>query len=287
MENQLHPELAFQAGIQQVPQKQYETHPSLIAEVEAEPQVAQEAQPEQEQTDPTVPEPVQSIDIVEEKRHNDKETNLRELRAQAQRTKQIEREAKEREDALARERDFYREQAMRTQKQQEADEDYRTETEKQLSRQMEELKQQMARQAQETEKAKRQAAVTQAEHRLLQDYPDMREVVTNENIQRLETEYPALYNSVIASNDVYSVGAAAYELIVGKGIAQKKTPLSHLAQSSNPNRNKPRSVSTIAPQTGETPIQRAGNFMGNSISSEEERKALYAEMINASRNRAF
>jgi hypothetical protein len=85
------------------------------------------------------------------------------------------------------------------------------------------------------------------------------------------------------------VGSTAYELIIAKGIAARKSNMNSMqnAQNSNQNRNKPRSASTVAPQAGETPIQRAGNFMGNSISSEDERKALWAEMIGASKNRAF
>ena len=114
---------------------------------------------------------------------------------------------------MARERDFYRQQAEK-QSRQEPEEDYHTEDEKKFSREMEELRQQVSKQEQETQKAKQQAAISRAEQRLAQDYPDIRDVVSDENISRLELEYPHLYNSVIASTDVYTVGSAAYEMII-------------------------------------------------------------------------
>lgn len=288
-ENQLHPELAFQIGIPQETKK-YEVHPSLQVELEAQ---EESVSPEPDQAIINTAQQAPQNPPVEQSQEKAPETtkdrNWRELRAQTERAKQIEREAQE----IARERDFYREQAMRNQKTQEVDEDYRTETEKKLSKEMEELRALVARQSQETENAKRQSATARAEQRLAQDYPDIREIVTDENIQRLETEFPELYNSVIASSNIYSVGAAAYEMIIAKGIAQRvqKSNMNSYENvqksNTNPNRNRPKSASTVSPQAGETPIQRAGNFMGNSISSEEERKALYAEMIASSRNKAF
>ncbi|CAM5999021.1 unnamed protein product [Sphagnum balticum] len=216
-----------------------------------------------------------------------KERDWRAVRAQAEEAKHLKREA----EAIARERDFYRQQVEKAQQvQQPLEEDYRTDTERQLAQEMADLKSQVAKQREEALKAQQQAAIARAEQRLYADYPDIKEVVSDENIQRLEIEYPHLYNSVIASSDVYNVGSAAYELIKAKGIYKPKAnTLNQLAQSSNVSRNqaKPRSVSTVAPQTGETPIQAANNFMGNSISSDAERKALYAEMVASSRNRAF
>jgi hypothetical protein len=270
-ETQLHPELASQVGISQE-QKKYDIHPSLQTELEPEEQPQPIEQTIQTEPSVAVEEPVEPQDP--------KERNWRELRAQAERSKQIEREYKQRDEAHAREIEFYRQQALN--KQQEPDDDYRTESEKKLERQMEELRQQVAKNQEETNNANRRAAVSQGENRLLQDYPDIREIVSDENIKRLEYEYPHLYNSVIASSDVYAVGSTAYELILAKGIAQRKATK---IQQQSPNRNMPRSASTVAPQAGETPIQRAGNFMGNTIASEDERKALYQEMISSSRNR--
>jgi len=282
MEDQLHPELAREVMTQQ-PQKNYDIHPSLQTEVEVEMQPDQNLV--QKESEDSIQEASHEPIIEKAQQVNEpKDRQWRAIRQQVEEAKQMKLEA----EALARERDFYREQALKQQKTMEAEEDYRSDSEKQLHREMQELKEQIARQAKDTEAAKRQASVASAEARLIQDYPDIKEVVTNENIQQLEQNYPHLYNSVISSSDVYSVGAAAYELIIAKGIAQRSSKnTASYAQQSNPNRNKPRSASTVAPQAGETPIQRAGNFMGNAISSEDERKALYHEMINSARNKVF
>jgi hypothetical protein len=223
---------------------------------------------------------------LEEEVPNNKEQESKDwyqIRAKSEEAKQAKREA----EALARERDFYREQALKSQRQPEVQEDYRTDTEKHLYQQMEELRNQIARTSQETEKAKRQAAIAYAEQRLIQDYPDIKQVVSEENIHKLEIEYPHLYRAVISSNDVYEVGSAAYELICAKGIAQpKKNTLQKIAQTSNPNKDRPRSASTISPQSGPTPLHKAGTSMGNSISSDEEKKALWQEMVNCSRSKS-
>lgn len=292
-DQQLHPELAFQAGILHE-QKQYDVHPSLQMELDAPEEIADNQQitaDNQSMIQETVENQTRSIqemvEIPTQQQESVKDRDWRAMRAQADEAKHLKREA----EAMARERDFYRQQAEKNQKvQQPIEEDYRTDYEKQLAGEMADLKSQVAKQREETLKAQQQSAIARAEQRLYNDYPDIKDVVSDENIKRLELEYPHLYNSVIASSDVYNVGSAAYELIKAKGIYKPQaTTLNQIAQSNNVARNqaKPRSVSTVAPQTGETPIKQANTFMGNSISSDDERKALYAEMVNSSRNRAF
>lgn len=274
-DNRLHPELAFQAGIQQGAQKKYETHPSLVAELEPEEKVEQVEAATEEQSEQ---EPIQQN--VQE---STQERDWRAARARADEAKQLAREKEQLEREIA----FYRDQAQRNTQVQAQEDDYRTDTEKQLQRQMEELRSQVSRQEKETLKAQQQAAISRAEQRLAQDYPNIREVVSDDNIKRLEYEYPHLYNSVVSSSDVYTVGSAAYEMIIAKGIYKKPAnSLSQIASnSSSRNQSKPRSASTVSPQVGESPIKQANSFMGNSISSEEERRSLYEEMLKSSRNR--
>lgn len=282
-ENQLHPELAFQAGIPQE-SKKYDVHPSLQAELEPEPEKPEFIPAEQQLSQSEEPEQPEEVEqpVVQE---TAKDRDWRAVRAQAERAKQLEREA----EALARERDFYREQASKAQpKVEREEEDYMTDSERRLAREMADLKAQIAQQQKETQKAQQQAALSRAEQRLAQDYPDIKEVVSDENVEQLKLLYPHLYNSAVASSDIYTVGSAAYEFIMAKGIHKKPTSVINKLtanQAAARNQAKPKSVSTISPQSGDTPVSRASNFMGNSISSEDERKALYAEMVNASRNK--
>lgn len=274
MENEMMPELAAVSGIEQ-DTKTYDIHPALQMELGApqEPVVEEQEQPEpavevqQQEPEPEEPKPVE----------DKTQRNWRAVREQAERAKQLEREAAE----LARERDYYRQLAE--EKKKAAETEYLSSTEERLAREMEELRRKIAQQEQETQKAKQQAAMSLAEQRLAQDYPDIKKVVTDENISLLQEQYPHLYNSVIASNDIYTVGSAAYEMIIAKGIYKKPKAVSDAVVQRNT--AKPRSASSIAPQATESPISKAHNFMGNSIASEEERKALYREMVQAAGGR--
>lgn len=275
---QLHPEIAFQVGIQQE-KVSYDIHPSLQAEVEASAETKEDVTVDKVETveEPVVDKTETTATVAEDP----KERDWRAARAKADEARQLAREKEHLERELA----FYREQVRNPQPVVAQSDDFRTDTEKELQNQMEQLRQQVARQEKETQQAKQQMAVSRAEQRLAQDYPDIREVVSDDNIKRLEFEYPHLYNSVISSNDVYTVGSAAYEMIMAKGIYKKPVSqtLSSIASNASRNLSKPKSASSVSPQAGETPIKQANSFMGNSISSEEERKALYDEMRSYAR----
>lgn len=284
---EMHPDLAFQVGVHQE-KKQYDIHPSLQAELDGEPQephVAQEPTTEDELVESTESTEDAVVEATETQQESPKDRDWREVRARADEAKHLARE----KEQLQREVEFYKNQRyVAPQAQEPVEDEYATDTEKRLQKEMHELRQQVANQAKETESAKRQAAVSRAEQRLAQDYPDIRDVVSDDNIKRLELDYPSLYNAVVSSSDVYSVGAAAYEMIVAKGIFKKPAnTLSQLAQGNSniaKNQSKPRSVSTVS--TGESPIKKAANYMtNNTISSDEEAKQLYAEMISSSRGR--
>lgn len=278
---ELHPEIAFQIGVPQE-RTHHDIHPSLQAElmpqeqpvlVENETEIEDEMVENQSNTE----EVAQEVPV-----ETPKDRQWKEVKARAEEAKMLAREKEQLERELA----FYRQQQPKQVVAQDEDE-YLTDTEKRLKREMQELKSQVAQQAQETKQAQQQAAVYKAQQQLRKDYADIDIVVSEENIERLKYEYPHLYNSVVASSDVYSVGASAYEMIKAKGIYKAPTNALQQITSGNANRNvnKPKSASTVSPQSGQSPIQQASNFMGQSISSEDERKSLWAEMNAASRNR--
>lgn len=281
MENQLHPELASQIGMEQQ-NKKYDVHPSLIIEQE----VAPEQPPiEQQVQDPE--EPV-AVPVVEQQvqpapAETPQDRDWRAMRQRAEEARQLARE----KEALERERDFYRQQALKQTTQPQQD-DFRTDTEKQLAHEMEQLRAQVAQQARETAEAQRRAATWRAEADLAREYNDFSKVVSKENVDRLEREYPHLFAAATSTSDVYAAGSAAYELIKAKGIYKDQgQSLRQMAQSDTIARNlsKPRSSSSIYPQAGESPIKQANVYQSNTISTDDERKALYAEMLAASRNK--
>ncbi len=280
---EVHPLLADQASQEVRNTKSYDIHPSLQVEVHPEEQPEQQVA---EEVSDTVEEVVQSVEdtpqepVQEEPRDRD----WRALRARADEAKHLARE----KEALERERDFYRQQAMKPGATNNTEDDYLSDTERSLKREMEDLRSQMQKQARETEEAKRQVYVSKSEAALIRDYPDINKVVTEENVAIFKSQYPSLYNAAVSSSDVYDVGAATYEFLIAKGIYKKpKSPISQIVNSANRNAGKPRSISSVSPQSGDTPIKQASNYMGSSISSEDERKQLWAEMSFAARNKNY
>ncbi len=279
MDDQLHPMLAEQQVFDAAPQPRYQVHPSLQADLEE----TVEEIPEEVEAAPAE-QPVQEQPAQQE---DPKDRDWRQVRAKADEARQLARD----KEALERERDFYRQQAMnqQPQKQQAQEEEYLTDSERNLKSQIEELRQQQAKLARETDEAKRQTAVSRAEARLSQDFPDIKTVVSEENVERLKEQFPHLYNAAVASSDVYSVGAAAYEFIMAKGIYKKAKPTNPINQIvNNANASKPRSASIANPQSGESPIRQANAFMTQGrANTDEENKALFADMLAASRNKGW
>jgi hypothetical protein len=279
MDDQLHPMLAEQQVFEAAPQPRYQVHPSLQADLEE----TVEEVPDEVETAPVEQQVVEQAPVQEDP----KERDWRQVRAKAEEARQLARE----KEALERERDFYRQQAMNPQPkaQQQQEDEYLTDSERNLKSQIEELRQQQAKLARETEEAKRQTAVSRAEARLSQDFPDIKTVVSEENVERLKEQYPHLYNAAVASNDVYSVGAAAYEFIMAKGIYKKSKPTNPINQIvNNANASRPRSASIANPQAGESPIKQANAFMSQGrANTDEENKALFAEMLASSRNKGW
>ena len=292
-EIQLHPEIAFQAGFSQV-NKFHDVHPSLATELQPEPEVIDDVQ--KTNTNPEIMVESQTSEVqpvVEIQTQHEplpekpQDRQWRQVRAQAEESKILAREKEQLEREIA----FYKQQAQQPQQHKQVVEDeYETDAERKIRLKMAEYEARLAKSEQDTAAAKQQAAIAHGQQRLQADYPDINEVVSNENIERLKYEYPVLYNSVVASNDIYTVGAAAHEMIIAKGIYKKPSnALNQIVQSSNIARNqaKPKSVSTISPQGGDTPISKASAFMGNRDSSDEEKKAIWAEMKKYSRNSSY
>lgn len=277
MEDQLHPDLAYQTG-QEVVKTVHDVHPSLVAELQAQPETI-ETQGESD-TEMVENQTNEEETVYEETSQPEtaKDRQWKEVKFKADQAKHLQRE----KEQLERELEFYKNQQPQ-QTQSDDDDDYSTKKDWRLiEKKQRELEQKLA----ESEK---QNAIARAERQLLEDYPDIREVVSNENIERLKDDYPHLYNSVIASNDVYTVGAAAHEMIMAKGIHKKKPSAINQVTSINRNQSKPKSSSMVSPQHGNdpsSPIKTAHSFMGNNISSEEERKQIFAEMVQYSRNRS-
>lgn len=115
------------------------------------------------------------------------------------------------------------------------------------------------------------SAIEQAELKLRSDYPDLNQVVNEENLFTLSKLKPSLYRSIMATNDLYDRGSAAYEMIKNSGIVQEYTPVDRRIDQ---NKSKPRSAASVAPQSSETPLARAGDYDRRILTPEYKERLL-------------
>lgn len=100
--------------------------------------------------------------------------------------------------------------------------------------------------------------VINAEVRLKSQYNDFDSIVTKENLDRLASNKPSLYRSIMASTDIYDRGATAYEMIKATGVAID--PYEQENRRLVENQSKPRAAANIAPQGSENPLTRVGDY---------------------------
>lgn len=127
-----------------------------------------------------------------------------------------------------------------------------------------------------------QSTTSIAETRLRSQYADFDKVVSKENIERLREEYPDIAANLAHSPDLYSKGSAAYTLIKRLGIAQDDVFVEDKNRATY-NATKPRPLSSISPQQGDSPLSRANAF-ANGL-TDDLKKQLHAEMIAAMKAR--
>lgn len=98
-----------------------------------------------------------------------------------------------------------------------------------------------------------------AEARLKSQYPDFDSVVNDTTISLLREQYPEIATTINANPDLYSKAASAYTFIKKLNIAPSDATLIERARVQE-NLQKPRPVSSVSPQQGETPLSKANAF---------------------------
>lgn len=149
---------------------------------------------------------------------------------------------------------------------------------KHLKKYVRNLKQELKNTRKQFEEYNQQNALTQAEIRLKSQFTDFDAVVSQENLKKLEMQKPALFRTILANADVYDKGYAAYELIKHSGIIEDQ--YSDLEKRVEDNRMKPRSAANAAPQAGDTPLTRVGDY-DRRILSEERKEQLRRQVKEA------
>lgn len=100
-------------------------------------------------------------------------------------------------------------------------------------------------------------AVVNAERALMSEFKDFKEIVTRDNLERLQYEKPSVYRSIMANPDIYDQGYTAYEALKN---FKKADPYEDYDRRIEENRQRPRSAASAAPQVGESPLTRAKDY---------------------------
>lgn len=245
--------------------------PGLMEEqvIQAAPEVIQEPDVEVEQVEP---EEVEVEQVQVSQKDNDRERNLRVLREKAERADRAERE---RDEALR-----YIE-SLRQAKPVEVEEDIFSEddfddaklakvstTVKKLRQEIKQLKQEQSQSSQASIEAKLRAT-----------YPDIEHVLTADNLRQLSSEFPELAESLDANPNSFTKASGAYKAIKKLGIYQDPNLYKADVQRVKTNAAKPRPLTSVSPQHGESPLTRANAFE-NGL-TDELQKQLYREMIQS------
>lgn len=126
-----------------------------------------------------------------------------------------------------------------------------------------------------------QSSETLVETRIKSNMPDFNEVVSKENVDRLNREYPEIAQTLRDTPDLYNKASAAYSIMKKFGI-YKDMMYEEDKMKAIKNAQKPRPVASVSPQQGDSPLSKANAF-ANGLSKELQ-KQLLEEMKMARRN---
>lgn len=133
----------------------------------------------------------------------------------------------------------------------------------------------------EVNRYKTQSSESLIEAKIKATYPDFDSVVSKENVEMLRTLYPEIAQTLNASADLYSKAVSAYTLIKKFGITPEDNYEKQKAVIAK-NAAKPKPLTSIAPQQGESPLSRANVFADGL--TDELRTQLLKEMNSARKN---
>ena len=132
----------------------------------------------------------------------------------------------------------------------------------------------------EMRKYQSQSEGSAVEARIKANFPDFDQVVSKENVEILNYEFPEIAQSLRDTPNFYNKAVAAYSVIKRFGIGQEKEDL-YAADKAKAiaNAKKPRPLASAAPQQGDSPLSKANAF-ANGL-TEEMKAQLRKEMFGS------
>lgn len=124
-----------------------------------------------------------------------------------------------------------------------------------------------------------QSTETIAEARLKAAYTDADQVLSQDNIEQFRQRHPELASTIFSSNgDTYSKMVSAYTMIKQLGVYQQPDMYTAEKELAQRNSNKPRPLTSISAQQGDTPMSRANAFAQGPL-DEDMKKKYHKEMM--------
>lgn len=217
-------------------------------------------------------EQIKSVQGEEKKVSNEtiQQNNFRRLREDSERV------ARERDDALRLVETYKRQQPVQQEQNYHLAPDDLVEG-KHYNQTQQEIKETQ----QEIKDLKRELHLTTTQLRLKAEFHDFANVVTKENVEELKRIDPDIARVLETSTDLEAIARIAYKSIKNSVLTTQSDPYIDDKLRAQANANKPRSLASVSPQQGESPLSRANAF-ANGL-TDELKQQLLKEMEEARR----
>jgi len=128
------------------------------------------------------------------------------------------------------------------------------------------------------EESAQKSYLSTTEMKVKNDFPDFEKVASFENLKRLREQDPDLADAILNTKDPYKQHALAYKMVKQMGI-YREDKYEEDRERAQRNANKPKPLTSISPQQGESPLSKANAF-ANGL-TDELKKQLAQEMYEA------
>lgn len=117
------------------------------------------------------------------------------------------------------------------------------------------------------------------ETRIRTQYPDFEKVVSKENVEILNEQFPEIAKTLRDTPDMFNKAAAAYTVIKNFGIYKDTPKFEADRAKAISNATKPRPLASVNPTQGDSPLSKANAFANGM--TDELKEQLRREMYNA------
>ena len=173
-------------------------------------------------------------------------------------------------------------QQQQPQQQEQPQEDYDFDIEADALAEGKHLKKLMAKQKameQQLKSYQMQSEAVAVETRIRAQYPDFEKVVSKENVELLNEQFPEIARTLRDTPDMFNKAAAAYTVIKNFGIHKDTAKFEADRAKAVSNAQKPRPLASVNPTQGDSPLSKANAFANGMTDElkEQLRREMYED----------